>query len=616
MKNYSILKKSIFNLTICFFIVVGCSGSKSNGNDRYRIKPLSLRLQAPKVLIIYDNSNHYGVKCLEQTVRACRYGEILYEVFDINQREKLPALNEYASIAVVTESLWKLDKQQCQNLIAFVKDGGGLFIAFRSWNENLSTLFGVTNSYEPQFIEKDQNVYFLKEFLPGGDGLVIQQDDVSNYSYQVDSTITLIARTDEYPIVWFHRFGKGRVIYWNTGLLARKINRGFITRSIAAVQPFTAVVIANIGIFDLDDYPNSSNNVKLEPIKSEFDMTMSEFYTLRWYPDMLNLAKRFGIKYTAVVVFNYNGRTHPPYQFFEWLNGTFKLGGKEIKSSLFAARNLTDETELGLHGYNHQPLTIGNWKTEQNMKMALNAARNRWGVDHLGKLPFSYIPPLNIYDSTGVNVLTQTFPSIKEVGALYLGKYEKGQFREFGPEPWNEKLYVIPRNTSGYIMTDFFKRCMISILISNGIWAHFVHPDDVYPLGERYEENQLKELNIKSLKWYGEPQKNGLYYQLIRWLEFSKENFPWLRYMKRKDAYLVMQMYDRAKITASSQSNIVNLEVNVVPCYFQFFLREKNKLEGVVNCEVIHEYDTEFGSHYIFKANDHVMMLEFKDPIQ
>ena len=399
-------------------------------------------------------------------------------------------------------------------------------------------------------------------------------------------------------------------------MLARKINRGFITRSIAAVKPATAVVIANIGLFDIDDYPNSSSNEKLEPIKSEFDMTVSEFYTLQWYPDMLKLAKQFGLKYTSVVVFNYNGQTSPPYQFFEWLHGEIKLGGKKIRSSLFAAQNLTDVTELGLHGYNHQPLTMENWKTTANMKLALSEGRKRWKIDNLGEFPFSYIPPLNIYDSTGVNVLQQVFPSIKEVGALYLGHFEEGQFREYGPEPWNKNLYVIPRNTSGYILTDFYKRSMISLLTANGIWSHFIHPDDVYPLGERYEKEELDELGIKSLSWYGEADNKGLYFFMVDWLKFVKQHYPWLNHKTRKEAYNVMQNYDKTKIGAKNNGNILNLEINVVPSYFALYLRENNKILNYSGCEVVHSYKSEIGEHYIIKATNTSMRLQFFNKIK
>jgi hypothetical protein len=215
-----------------------------------------------------------------------------------------------------------------------------------------------------------------------------------------------------------------------------------------------------------------------------------------------------------------------------------------------------------------------------------------------------------------VNVLQQIFPSIKEVGALFLGHFEKGQFREFGPEPWNKNLYVIPRNTAGYILTDFLKKSMISLLNANGIWSHFVHPDDVYPLGERYGEKELTQIGIKKLNWRGEPEKKGLYYFMIHWLEFVKKHYPWLRHMNRKEAYSVMQNYDKTRIGFKKQRNILNLEINVTPSYFALYLRKNNKIRHYAGCEVVHSYSGEVGEHYIIKAIAGSMRIEFTNSIR
>lgn len=614
-------RKHIFNMLklwlpvfIGLIFLNGCLDLEEN-QDTIRIKELVLKIKSPKVLIIHDATDKYGIDCYRQTKQALDYGKISYQEFDMSQSTILPELDTYCSLLTVTENLWKFNKIESNKVKKFVGDGGGLVVIFRAWNEYLADVFGVKNRTEPKFYESDQTLIYVKEFLPGSKDLKLSREDISNYNFEIQEGALLIAKTEKFPIVWRNQYGKGRVIYWNTGQLARKINRGFITRSIGAVQPFTTAIMANIGLFDLDDYPNSSYNIKLEPIKSELDMTISEFYVLQWYPDMLKLARKYGLKYSALAIFNYNGQTTPPFQFFEWLNGEITFGNKKIKSSLYAVKTLTDITELGLHGYNHQPLTIKNWGSIDNMQLALSASRERWGIDNLGDLPNTYVPPLNIYDSTGVQAVRHVFPTIKQIGALYLGSFAAGQYREFGPEPWDNELYVIPRNTSGFILTEFFKRSMISLLACNGVWVHFIHPDDVFPMGERYDEYDLEEADIKSLRWRGEPERNGLYYQMDKWLEFSKEYYPWLRFMTRKKAYEVMQYYDKTKMNSAAQGNIVNLEINVVPSYFTFYLQDKNAVEGLISCELLHEYQTEFGSQYIFKATDNIMMLQFENDV-
>ncbi|NOZ62350.1 MAG: DUF2194 domain-containing protein [Calditrichaeota bacterium] len=607
--------KNVFLIAL-IVAIAGCSGRGPDEKIKFSVRTTPLDIRTQPTLLLSDHSDKYGMMCRNQAVTALRYAKIPFVEYDLSRSVRLPDLRVYRSVVTVTENLWKLDEIESQKLKKYVSGGGGLAIFYRSWNEYLPDLFGVKNRREPQFVDNEQRVVFVEAFLPGGEKLTLEKEDVSNYTYRLENQAELIAKTDKYPIAWFHEFGKGKVIYWNTGMLARKINRGFIVRSIAAVQPFTVAALANVAIFDLDDFPNACYNVKSEPIKSEFDMTIAEFYTLKWYPDLIKLAREYGLKYTSALIFNYNGLTKPPFNFFEWLNGKITLGGKTVSASLYAAKNLTPTTELGLHGYNHQSLSMKFWHSAENMKSALQAGKKRWQIENLGELPQSYVPPLNIYDSTGVAVLHQVFPSIQQIGALYLGKFELGQFREFAPEPWNQDLYVIPRNTSGYIMTDFFRQSMISLLNCNGVWAHFIHPDDVYPNGERYSQEELADEHIASLSWYGEPRKDGLYYQLRKWLDFARENYPYLRHLKRREALPVLRMFDRTKVGATCQKNIINVETNVVPSYFAVYLAEPDELEGVLGCKLVHKHKTTFGVHLIIKATDHVMMLQFKNPIQ
>ncbi len=610
------IMRNIFMLFFVFGLLLsGCWKQQDSEKIKFSVKKSALKIQTQPLLLLFDSSDKYGEMCHRQATKAMNYAKIPFVEYDIVRFPHLPDSSRYSTVVTVTENLWKFDRTESEKLKQFVSKGGGLAVLYRTWNEYLPELFGVKNRSEPAFIDSAQTVNFQLPFLPGGENLKANMEDVSNCTYRPEEHVTLIARTEDFPIVWFHEFGKGKVIYWNTGMLARKINRGYIVRSIAAVQPFTVTAIANVAIFDLDDYPNSSYNAKLEPIKSEFDMTISEFYILKWYPDMLRLAKEFGVKYTSALIFNYNGQRTPPFKFYEWLNGKITLGGKTIPASLYAARNLSNITELGLHGYNHQSLSLKIWKNTTNMKLALETSKNRWKIENLGELPKSYVPPLNIYDSTGVAILHQVFPSIEQIGALYLGHFEQGQFREFGPEPWNKDLYVIPRNTSGYILTEFFRNSMISLLNCNGVWAHFVHPDDVFPTGERYSKETLKKEKISALSWYDKAQNDGLYFQLKNWPKFAKKNYPYLRYMKRSDALSVMKMFDKTKLGASCNKNIINIEVNVVPAYWAVFLSNKNALKGLIGCELIHEHKTHFGTHLIVKANEHVMMLQFENNI-
>ncbi len=593
-------------------LLTGCSDFEEQRQEQIRISELSLKLDSPKVLLIHDSADRATSGCYLQAKKTLAYGKIVAQELDLATAMALPELEKFCSLVTATENLWKLQKPECEQISEFVSQGGGLVVLVRGWNQNLSELFGVKNRAEPGLNNSAQTINFVTEFFPGGQDLKVEKEVVSNLGFELMDGTVLVAKTDKYPIVWLNYYGRGRMLYWNTVLLDQKINRGFITRSIGAVQPFTSVVLANIGLFDLDGYPCATSNVKIDPVKTEFNQTNPEFYVQHWYPDMRVLAERYRLKYTSLVIFNDNVQNLPPFLFYDWLNGEIRYAGKKMHVSPYSAKILSAETELGLHGYNPLPLTSANWGGTNNMVLALQAVKQRWEVDNLGVLPMSYVPPLNVYDSTGVEALLQVLPSIEQIGALYEGEFAAGQDREFGPEPWNENLYVLPRITFGYRLTEFSKRAMISILASNGIWAHAVQP---YPGTEPSKTAESDGEQFSQLSWRGEPKKNGCYYQLEHWLDFATEHYPWLRFVTRREAGEIMKYYDQTLLNSSLQGNIINLEVNVVPSYFTIYLQEKNKLEGSIGCELLFQYQTELGSQFVFKATENIMLLNFEKQI-
>lgn len=601
---------SVFSL-ILLLVWGSCSNLKEDHKQNIRISNIPLSIQQPKTLVVFDHTDVYGMECFKQTRIALNYAKINYDVQDFAQNTDFSNLDIYATVLVTTEKIWDLNQKTCNQLKNYVEKGRGLGILFRGWNDELASLFGATNRREPQIIEGSQNVRFLADFVPAAAELVLSHTEISNFTISLSPNVRIISQTEKWPVVWLNRFGKGRVIYWNNSLLSQKNNRGFIIRTLTALQSIAVVNIVNAGLFCLDDYPNSSSNQKFDPIKSEFNQTVSEFYVLKWYPDMIKLAEKYGLKFSSALVFNYNGQTNPPYQFYEWLHGELRLGGKPVKSSIWAAQNLNQEiTELGLHGYNHQSLLRENWRTKENMVLAMNAGVKRWKVDNLGELPFTYIPPNNLYDSLGVQALREGWPTVKVIASMYFGDFESGGNREFGPEPWNKDFYCIPRNTSGLILSEYDRWSLISLMILNGVWSHFIHPDDVYPTGERYGRELLEDSGIDKLSWYGEPGKNGLYYHQIKMIEFVRKTFPWLRSLKMKEAYDEFQKYDQTKFGFLANNDKIMLETNAVPSYFVVYQQENKKISAVSGGKVVYHQTTEFGSYSVCLATDFKMTLQ------
>ena len=573
------------------------------------------------VLVLYDSTEEYGMACYEQTVIALRTARIPYRSFNLGPTNILPPLQNYASVLITTETVWKLTPEACAQLTQYVREGGGAAVLFRGWNEGLQELFGIRFTTAPNVIAtKSRGLVFTKEFLPGFRNLTLNDQlipDVSRFDVELDSSAIVFATTavGSYPVAWFERFGAGRIVYWNTSLLSTKVYRGLISASMGCIQPWTSVMLMNFSTVCLDDFPLPSPNVQVEPLKTEFHQTPSEFYALRWFPDMMKLAQRYDLKYTSGLIFSYSEMTTPPYIYLEWTRSEMVVGGKPINSSVWVAREASREIELGLHGHNHEPLTLGIWKTEGNMELALQAARRRWEVDNLGPLPSSYIPPMNVIDSTGIRALAASFPSVKVVGGQFMGKYELGQGREFGPEPWDHELTDVPRTTSGYIMDDFSRIATVSMVHALGVWNHFVHPDDVINAAARYQESVRDFQSVDVTGWYDEPARDGLYYRFQAWLDFIQATYPWLRRVTLNESREIVQQFAAASVTVESAGRLVRFSSASVPSFYLFYLPPENRVVSIKGGHLLSQRILAFSKYIVVQANAPSMELKLANPV-
>ncbi len=573
------------------------------------------------VLVVYDAGDAYALSCFEQIIVTLEYNRIPYTTYNLASAATLPPLDAYLSVITATEMLWKLNPAACDDLNRYVRDGGGLAVLYRGWNANLRTLLGVRNATPPVVTErKSKGLRFTQELIPGINGTFVNETilaDISAYDLQVLPSASVFATTADatFPAAWVNSYGRGRVIYWNSTVISEKIYRGFIVPSLGAVQPMAFSLILNLGIVCLDDFPNASPNIKIEPVKTEFNMTMSEFYAFRWYPDMLKLARKYGIAYTSGLIFGYGEQTRPPYTFLEWVRTSVTLGGKQINSAVWLARKAQQDIEVGYHGQNHQPLTLANWHSKDNMKLSLSASRRRWQYDNLGPDPLSYIPPMNVIDSTGMHALTEIFPSIRVVGSQYMGKFDLGQNREFGTDPWNPLLKSVPRITSGFLYDDFNRLLTLSELHTVGAWTHFVHPDDIIPTSGRYAENLREDITTENMLWHGGAAKNGILHQFELWIAFVKRHYPWLRFTDYAHSYDIIRTFESSSVTVKADGRSLTLRFNTVPNFCVLHLDRGNEVVSCEGGEIVQKNELAFSTYYVVRAKEHEVVLALRDSL-
>ncbi|MBN1993422.1 MAG: DUF2194 domain-containing protein [Anaerolineae bacterium] len=325
------------------------------------------------ILVVHDSSDNFDPELLNNTQWALNYARLNYDTLDINQGSIWPNLDQYSVLLFVAEDLNKIDPAQARRIIDYVTNGGGLAVAYRGWHPQLAPLFAVLPETQPKFSEynAETGLYFPVDFLPALKGLVLGKAAIpghSKYDLQLmsDAHVQIIATTKSgLPLAWLNQYGRGRTLFWNTDILSAKDARGFIVQSVLAVQSVGVLPMANFATLQIDDFPLPVSTQKLEPIKSEYDLSMVDFFNQVWFPDMMELAQRYNLIYTCLIPFNYNSLLEPPFDFREWDNAKVEVDAQRIPWSIYTSHLLAQGHELGMHGYNHVSLLLAFWVVEK-----------------------------------------------------------------------------------------------------------------------------------------------------------------------------------------------------------------------------------------------------------
>ena len=162
---------------------------------------------------------------------------------------------------------------------------------------------------------------------------------------------------------------------------------------------------------------------------------------------------------------------------------------------------------MGYHGYNHQPLCLGNrdykgiydyktWKDMESMEKAFQHL-----VDFCDELfpdveMSVYVPPSNLLSEEGRQMLLREFPEIKTLSGIYLpdDKLDFSLVQEY--EVSKTGVVDQPRVVAGCDLDNSMEMAALSELNMHFINNHFTHPDDALD-PERGAELGWKELLVR-----------------------------------------------------------------------------------------------------------------------
>ncbi|EPE63528.1 polysaccharide deacetylase family protein [Exiguobacterium sp. S17] len=428
----------------------------------------------------------------------------------------------------------------------FVEAGGRLYIAGRFIDAKWADLVGVEDFGD--YLDGVNGLEFEQELFPGYVNLSQDSElfihSIADVKLEQSSDVMITANKE--PILWKAPYGKGEVMYWNTTSLADKNSRGLMIQALSTLFPAFVTQQAGIKVVHFDDFPAPVPGNSNPVIKDAYNLSIKDFFSEIWWRDMKQIAADHDVMYTGFLIGSYKATNE---ETVEQLNKKIREPMLEYGRGLLQLNG-----EVGLHGFNHQPLVSGDetmdpelgytrWKDEEQMRSAVDRVVETFDYYLPEEQIRSYVPPSNIIGTSGLSVLNDVFPEGLIIAGLYSGDTSKGSYvQEFGPDPVNPNLYNFPRVSSGYNETTDETFVVADAVANFGLVSHFIHPDDV-----------LDVYRSKGRSWAAMKDSfEGMF-------ETIHATYPHLEALTQYDAYQKYKLYQQAEIEVAYTEDTIEI---------------------------------------------------------
>ncbi|MBN2040054.1 MAG: DUF2194 domain-containing protein [Spirochaetes bacterium] len=567
---------------------------------------------------------------------ACRYAKVEVSFLEPAELRRMVSqdLYQYEIVLLALEDTKEIPSSIFKD---YANSGGNIvFLRYANLDKDFSELLGVKEysnaiDYFKEGFSIDPS-FFMNRISISGSNMDLNVRKAILSKGRVLAEINNPGERKQYPVLWETSYGKGHVLYWNTNMLLEgKRFRGTIIQSMHYVCGSFISGLANIGMMMIDDFPaplwnlnykdyrikyyngllenetDTANKKRLETIIKNLrgynDISDTNFIKNVWVKDILSLQKKYGLHYSSYLIFNYSKDTGLKGNDGEFAVRDFYLAGDSLP--IFMGRVAIDNGwEVGLHGYNHQSMTLTRpekyasepWPDKDAMIKALTAAHNEWDALYSSYMqPFSYVAPHNIIDDAGKSALGEVFKTIRVICTVYVGNEGESE-QEF---EWTKdgRFFQIPRLSSGYYMDAGDRFIIYDGLHNLGVISHFIHPDDVF------DENRSS--GFSGWAWMKK--------EFEKELSYVKKNFPWLRWMSVKDAFGEFQFYNSTNIRVKRTGKTILVESNDGSSKYLFFrlrLRKGQSIKKLHNCSQV--YADRKSGDIILKTNEHMSVIELR----
>ena len=556
--------------------------------------------QKPTCLVISDSDQDSVDEAKEHFDQILLDMKIAHRDIDIatDGADAIPSLASFDRVIVLVPSLDALGTH-LTDLMSWVSSGGSLMLGMTpessGYLQAIAPKLGIdTVGYEYTTAE---SIVPSKDFMLGG-GQRYEFSDPFKSSLLVSlrETAHVWAKTGdtEAPLIWSSDCGSGHTVVCNIGIYD-KVMRGFYAAAISLLGDATAYPVINSAVFYLDDFPSPVPSGDGTYIKRDYGLSIADFYTKVWWPDLQKLAQKYDIRYTGVMIENYEdvvNQVEPVRQAdttqFRYFGGMLlQMGG-----------------ELGFHGYNHQPLALSDtdygtmydyktWKNKETLVAALNeliAFQDEVLPNAHGSV---YVPPSNILSARARKIIGKDEPRIKTIASTY---FEDGTdlpyVQEFGVA--SDGIVEQPRIVSGGMVDDTYMRlAAVSELNMHYVSTHFMHPDDLLDPDRGAKEG-----------W--EVYKGGL----TDYLDWLTTSAPDLRHQTGSECSGAIQRFSSVTVSVDASDDAWTLSLGNFHDEAWLMFRANNGEPGAVSGgEITHLT----GNLYLVKATDKTVTIERKE---
>ena len=347
------------------------------------------------------------------------------------------------------------------------------------------------------------------------------------------------------PLIWGHRDGSGKVVIMNY-TMTDKFQRGFYCLAYSMLDDVCIYPVINASSYYIDDFPSPVPSGDSSYIMRDYGVDIATFYSNYWLPQIIKWENEYGIVHTGFIIEDYNDNVNAPFQ----------RNNATARFSMFGNMLLNNGGELGLHGYNHQPLCIkgidddmqfGTYKLWPDSKSIVDAITElkEFSEQLFPNEKFRvYVPPSNIMSESGKKALLNADKDISIISSIYLPDADVNSCtQEFGIDIENNVIET-PRIVSGCDMDEYMYYTAFSELNFHYVQSHFLHPDDVLDPDRGAEVGWAK-----NVEWFNE------------YLEFLKVSVPDIRQCTGSEMGDATLKYTKLSVERIYKDNC--LEVNL-----------------------------------------------------